>query len=144
MLAMRQFVACSSKSRTLTFRRKRKEENPRDGPPNNFTNRYHSRVQRKKQNTRYVLKKKSTPIRDPTALLFNISYPLTCYNMTLCSLSSYLSNNSYPKYFATDPGKDTEDCLSQCVPVRTTCTRYFRESTTCTRTYYMYQVSGCD
>ena len=44
--------------------------------------------------------------------------------MTLRSLSSYFSNNSYLEYLATGSTRDIEDCPSQRVPVRNTCTRY--------------------
>ena len=67
-----------------------------------------------------------TPRQNP-ATLFNEQLVSRSGNviMTLCSLRCYFSNNnSYLQYPATGSNsRDTEDCPSQRVRVRTTCTR---------------------
>ena len=118
MWAMHVCVARSSKTRTLKIRYKQKEKTLETDP--RTTALTHILTQK----TSYDPNKLKTPIRDPTALLFINSYLRVCYHMTLRSLSSYFSNNSYLKYLATGSKRDTEDCPSQRVPVRTICTRY--------------------
>ena len=71
----------------------------------------------KKQKTQYEI------LVQPCCLTTRITDGV-CDHMTLCSLFSYFSYKSYLKYLATNSKRDTSDCPSRRVPVRTTCTRH--------------------
>ena len=107
--AMRLCVARSSKTRTPKIRCKQKEKDLWNGPSNNGTNRYNSRVRVKNEKQAMTPKSKRPqyeilqPCLTARILGYVIIWPWR-------SLSYYFSNNSYLKHLATGSKRDTEDC----------------------------------